>query len=86
MSFHSLYAQNFVRVAACSIHVSLADPARNGQAVLGVARDMHAQGVALAVFPELCLSGYAIDDLRLQDALLDGVVAAIADLAEARRS
>ena len=29
------------------------------------------------MFPELCLSGYAIDDLVMQDALLDGVASAI---------
>ncbi|MGL1330350.1 nitrilase-related carbon-nitrogen hydrolase, partial [Vibrio parahaemolyticus] len=33
---------------------------------------------AIAVFPELCLSGYAIDDLVMQDPLLDAVEAAIA--------
>ncbi len=37
------------------------------------------EGVAAAVFPELGLSGYAIDDLLLQDALLDGVEAAVRD-------
>ena len=30
------------------------------------------------MFPELCLTGYSIDDLLLQDAVLDGVEAAIA--------
>ena len=34
--------------------------------------------MAVAVFPELCLTGYAIDDLVLQDALLDAVEEAIA--------
>ena len=37
------------------------------------ARDCDAEGVAVAVFPELCLSGYAIDDLFLQDTLLSAV-------------
>ena len=35
------------------------------------------------VFPELCLTGYAIDDLVMQDAVLDAVEAAIARLVEA---
>ena len=38
---------------------------------------------ALMVFPELGLSAYAIDDLLLQDALLDAVEAAIAEVVEA---
>ena len=47
--------------------------------MLAQARRCHDEGVAVAIFPELCLSGYAIDDLLLQDALLDGVEAAIAE-------
>ncbi|MFV0258066.1 MAG: NAD(+) synthase, partial [Acidimicrobiales bacterium] len=42
----------------------------------------HDDGVAVAVFPELCLSGYAVDDLFLQDTLLDAVESALADLVE----
>ena len=42
------------------------------------ARACDADGVAVAVFPELCLSGYSIEDLLLQDALLDGVEEALA--------
>ena len=37
----------------------------------------------MAVFPELCLTGYSIDDLVMQDAVLDAVEAAIARLVEA---
>ena len=40
-------------------------------------------GVDLAVFPELNLSSYAVDDLFLQDAFLDAVEAGIARLATA---
>ena len=46
-------------------------------------RELHDDGVALAIFPELGLSGYAIDDLLLQDPLLDAVDDAIARVAEA---
>ena len=86
MQFSALYAQGFARLAACTIRSALADPASNAAAVLASARDCNAQGVAVAVFPELCLSGYAIDDLLLQDALLDGVERALADLAQATAS
>jgi NAD+ synthase (glutamine-hydrolysing) len=80
MSFHSLYAHGFARVASCSIRTTLADPAANADAVLAMARECAAQGAALAVFPELTLSGYSIEDLLLQDALLDEVEQAIARL------
>lgn len=78
MTFASLYRHGFARVAACTTRTVLADPAANATAILAAARDVHARGAAVAVFPELCLSGYAIDDLLLQDVLLDAVEAAIA--------
>jgi NAD+ synthase (glutamine-hydrolysing) len=37
--------------------------------------------VAVAVFPELCLTGYAVDDLFLQDTLLDAAHEALDDVA-----
>jgi len=55
----------------------LADPSTNAATILAMARSCHAQGVALAVFPELCVSGYAISDLLQQTALLDAVEAAV---------
>ena len=77
MTFASLYRHGFARVAACTTRVQLADPAANATAILQAARDVHARGAAVAVFPELCLSGYAIDDLLLQDVLLDAVEDAV---------
>jgi len=83
LPFESAYRHGFARVAACTIPLAIADPAANADAVLETARACDADAVAVAVFPELCLSGYAIDDLVMQDALLDGVVAAIERLVEA---
>jgi NAD+ synthase (glutamine-hydrolysing) len=76
MSFRSLYRHGFVRVAACTTRTTLADPPSNAAAILAMAKSCHDQGVALAVFPELGLSGYAISDLLQQSALLDAVEAA----------
>jgi NAD+ synthase (glutamine-hydrolysing) len=83
--FHSLYRHGFARVAACTIRSALADPASNAAEILRVARDCHGRGAAVAVFPELALSAYSIEDLLLQDALLDAVEAAAAELVEASR-
>ncbi|HRW17960.1 MAG TPA: NAD(+) synthase [Dermatophilaceae bacterium] len=85
MDFYSIYDQGFARVAACTVPVRVADPAANAEATLAAARQCHDEGVALAVFPELGLTGYAIDDLLLQDVLLDGALAALAALVEASR-
>jgi NAD+ synthase (glutamine-hydrolysing) len=83
MDFHSVYDQGFVRVASCTIPTSVADPAANAATVLAVARECHEDAVGLAVFPELTLCGYSIEDLLLQDALLDGVERALADVVAA---
>ncbi|MEO8713374.1 MAG: NAD(+) synthase, partial [Acetobacteraceae bacterium] len=86
ISFRSIYRHGFARVAACTVRASLADPAANVEAILHAARRCHDAGAAVAVFPELALSAYAIDDLRLQDALLDAVEQAAARLIAASAS
>ncbi|MBF4766833.1 NAD(+) synthase [Nocardioides agariphilus] len=82
MDFWSSYAHGFARVAACTVPVAIADPARNAEIVLEQARACHDEAVALAVFPELNLCGYSIDDLLMQDTLLDGVLEAIDTIVE----
>ncbi|MEK0084854.1 NAD(+) synthase [Benzoatithermus flavus] len=77
MTFRSLYRHGFARVAVATTRCAIADPTANAAAVLEVARGCAAQGAALVVFPELALSGYAIDDLLLQDALQAEVVRAV---------
>ena len=83
LPFASAYRHGFARVAACTIPISLADPAANAEAVLEAARECDADSTAVAVFPELCLTGYSIDDLLMQDAVLDAVEAALEYLAAA---
>ncbi|MCQ4359786.1 NAD(+) synthase [Mycobacterium gordonae] len=83
MSFYSAYRHGFVRVAACTHHTSIGDPAANAASVLGVARQCHDDGVALAVFPELTLCGYSIEDILLQNALLDSVEEALGEVVAA---
>ena len=83
MNFHSLYDQGFARVAAVTLPVHPARPADNAREIIDAARQLDARGVAVAVFPELCVSGYSIDDLFLQDVLLDNVEKALASIVEA---
>lgn len=85
MDFRSIYAHGFLRVAACTIDTGIADPPRNAEAILAAAAACHARGVGLTVFPELSLSGYAIEDLLLQDTLLDAVEEAIRRIVEGTR-
>ena len=63
--------QGFVRVAACTIVTALADPRTNAATVLEQARACDAEGVRVAAFPELTLTGYSVEDLFLQEVVLD---------------
>ena len=83
MEFFSIYDQGFARVAACTVPLALVDPAANAATTLAVARECHAEGVAIAVFPELGLTGYSLEDLVLQDPLLDAVESALGDIVDA---
>jgi NAD+ synthase (glutamine-hydrolysing) len=85
VDFNSAYAHGFARLAACTIPVSIADPASNAATVIAQARECHDEGVSVAIFPELCLTGYSIEDLFLQDTLLEAVQSAIGELVEASR-
>jgi NAD+ synthase (glutamine-hydrolysing) len=77
VDFTSAYAHGFARIAACTLPISIADPSANAETILVEARACHDDGVAVAIFPELCLTGYAIEDLVLQDPVLDAVREAI---------
>jgi NAD+ synthase (glutamine-hydrolysing) len=83
VDFRNAYAHGFARVAACTVPVSVADPAANAATILAEARACHDDGVAVAVFPELSVSGYALDDLHLADTLLEAVGDALAQIVEA---
>ncbi len=83
MDFNSAYAHGFARVAACTTQVRVADPNANLHGIVEAIKQADAQAVAVAVFPELCLSGYAIDDLLLQDALLGATKLTLSELAAA---
>ena len=80
IEFFSAYDQGFARVAAVTLPVVPVDPAANAAAIIEQARALADDGVCLAAFPELCLTGYAIDDLLLSDVLLSDVLAAIETL------
>src|ERR1700730_8835863 len=72
--FFSPYRHQFIRVGVCVPHVAVTEPRRNADYVIDLLAAGDQARVALMVFPELCLSAYAIDDLLFQDAVLDEVV------------
>lgn len=84
--FRNLYRHGFARLAACTIPVRLADPQANLARIIEMAVVCDGRGAAIVTFPELCLSGYAIEDLHMQDALLDAVEEQLTDLVEASQA
>jgi NAD+ synthase (glutamine-hydrolysing) len=84
-SFFSPYRHQFIRVAACVPLVALCEPRRNADSVRALLEAGDKARAALMVFPELCLSAYAIDDLLFQDAVLDAVESEVDRLVAASR-
>ncbi len=80
--FPAVYRHGFLRVAACTLRTAIGDPPANAASVLRVARECADEGVGLAIFPELTLSGYSIEDILLQDPLLDAAERALATVVE----
>ena len=67
----------FVKIAAATPDLRVADCAYNASEIVKLARQAAAKGTHLVVFPELCLTGYTCGDLFLQRTLLDGALAAL---------
>lgn len=78
--------EGFFRVAAAVPAVEVANPAANAQYIIEQIRQLDKEGVELAAFPELCVSGYSCGDLFHQSLLLDGVERALQEIAEATRT
>ena len=81
--FYDMHTHGMVRVATATPCHRTGDVAYNVEGILAEAKKATEQNVDLVVYPELCISSYAIDDLLLQNALLDASEAAIATIAEA---
>ncbi|HJT77950.1 MAG TPA: nitrilase-related carbon-nitrogen hydrolase, partial [Gemmataceae bacterium] len=70
----------FLRVAAASPVLRVADPAFNADRTLALLRRAADEGAGVVVFPELGLTGYTCADLFQQTALQRGAAAALVHL------
>lgn len=70
----------FVKVAAATPQMKVADCAFNTSEILKVIGDAEQQGVRAIVFPETCLTGYTANDLFHQRVLLNGALESIAQI------
>lgn len=83
--FDNIYRHRMARVAAFAPFVRLAEPAANAGHIITLARQAHERHAAVALFPELSLTGYSLDDLHHQAPILDAAEAAAARLIEASK-
>ena len=73
----------FLKAAALSPSLRVADCAYNTSQILSQLKDAAARGVRLAVFPEFCLTGYTCGDLFLQRTLQQGALDGLQTLLDA---
>ncbi|MCD8201496.1 MAG: NAD(+) synthase [Clostridia bacterium] len=67
----------YVRVCAATPEIKVADCAYNSDNIISCIDGAKGNGADLAVFPELCVTGYTCGDLFNQQALLDAVEKAL---------
>ena len=72
----------FVKVAAVTPDIRVADVAYNTQNICKMIDETVAKGAKVIVFPELCVTGYTCSDLFTQDILLKESKEALFKIAE----
>ena len=75
----------YLRVAAATPGVKLADPAANAKAIMSVIDDAEENKVSVLVFPELSVTGYTCGDLFGSAMLLDAADKAVRSIVEHTR-
>ena len=72
----------FVKVAAVTPDIKVADCRYNMESIKKEISRCRKEAVKIAVFPELCITGYTCGDLFLQDILLEEAKKALRALVE----
>ncbi len=80
MNTKAISELGYVRVAAVSPTVSVANPDGNAQTIIDAASKATQAGAEIIVFPELCVTGYTCADLFRDSDLLRGARAALAKI------
>ncbi len=73
----------FVRVAAATPKITVADPDANRKAIIELMKEGQARQVEVMVFPELCVTGYTCQDLFLQYPLIRRAKDALGEIVRA---
>ena len=75
----------FIKVAAGTPQIRVADCRYNAEQIFTMMRDADQQGVRVLCLPELCLTGSTCGDLFLHDTLLQGAEEGLATILEATK-
>lgn len=73
----------FLRVAAASLRLKVADPAYNKNEIISAVEKAEKMGVKLLVTPELSVTGYTCADLFFSSALLNSANEALSEIVKA---
>lgn len=76
----------FIKVAAGTPKIRVADCRYNAEQIFTLMREADKQGVKVLALPELCLTGYTCGDLFLQPTLLKGAEEGLATILEATKN
>ncbi len=72
--------QGFVKVAAVTPNIKVADVDYNKQEICRLIDETVANGAKVVAFPELCITGYTCGDLFAQDVLLKAALEALKEI------
>ena len=72
----------FIKVAVCTPEIQVADVDFNVDKIISQLEKCREEGVKVAVFPELCITGYTCQDLFFQNALLDKAMEGVVKIAK----
>ena len=72
----------FIKVAACTPEIQVADVDFNVDKIISQLEKCREEGVKVAVFTELCITGYTCQDLFFQNALLDKAMEGVVKIAK----
>jgi len=70
-----------LRIALAQVNSTVGDLANNAQTIVDWTRRAAERGADLAVFPEMMLTGYPVEDLALRASFVDASIAALHDTA-----
>jgi NAD+ synthase (glutamine-hydrolysing) len=73
----------FVKVAAATPHITVADPFANGREIIKLIEQASSCEIEILVFPELCLASYTCGELFLSDVIMNSVNKSLYDICKA---